>query len=97
MMLAMGTFVYATRAIAGFGAVAVAGHEILRTLWVTATQAFSSLDIATQVGGAQAGGRKRLGLGLPQCPGCVTEGDVEETSCSAAGHEERQDTSAAPP
>uniref|UniRef100_A0A1D1ZX61 Protein DETOXIFICATION n=1 Tax=Auxenochlorella protothecoides TaxID=3075 RepID=A0A1D1ZX61_AUXPR len=48
MMLAMGTFVYATRAIAGFGAAAVAGHEILRTLWVTATQAFSSLDIATQ-------------------------------------------------
>lgn len=68
MMLAMGTFVYATRAIAGFGAAAVAGHEILRTLWVTATQAFSSLDIATQVGCTGFVTRGGPGMG-PRCEG----------------------------
>ena len=42
---------WATRLIAGFGAVGLAAHEILRQIWVFSNQAYTSLDIATQVRG----------------------------------------------
>lgn len=47
-LLAMGSLMWATRLIAGFGAVGLAAHEILRQIWVFSNQAFTSLDIATQ-------------------------------------------------
>ncbi|EFN56262.1 hypothetical protein CHLNCDRAFT_57674 [Chlorella variabilis] len=47
-LLAMGMLMWATRLIAGFGAVGLAAHEILRQIWVFSNQAYTSLDIATQ-------------------------------------------------
>lgn len=47
-LLAMSMLMWATKLIAGFGAVALASHEILRQIWVFSNQAFTSLDIATQ-------------------------------------------------
>ncbi|PSC70934.1 MATE efflux family isoform A [Micractinium conductrix] len=47
-LLAMGMLMWATRLIAGFGAVGLAAHEILRQIWVLSNQAYTSLDIATQ-------------------------------------------------
>lgn len=47
-LLAMSMLMWATKLIAGFGAVALAAHEILRQIWVFSNQAFTSLDIATQ-------------------------------------------------
>ena len=47
-ILAMSTLMWATKTIAGFGAVSLAAHEILRQIWVFSNQAFTCLDIATQ-------------------------------------------------
>ena len=47
-MLAMLMLLWSTKLIAGFGAVALAAHEILRQVWVLSNQAFTCLDIATQ-------------------------------------------------
>jgi putative MATE family efflux protein len=47
-VLAMSMLLWSTKLIAGFGAVALASHEILRQVWVLSNQAFTSLDIATQ-------------------------------------------------
>ena len=47
-LLAMSMLMWATKLIAGFGAVSLAAHEILRQIWVFSNQAFTSLDIATQ-------------------------------------------------
>ncbi|KAI7846376.1 hypothetical protein COHA_000087 [Chlorella ohadii] len=47
-LLAMGMLMWATRLIAGFGAVGLAAHEVLRQIWVFSNQFFTSMDIATQ-------------------------------------------------
>ncbi|KAL4526800.1 hypothetical protein Ndes2526A_g01231 [Nannochloris sp. 'desiccata'] len=47
-ILAMSMLMWATKLIAGFGAVSLAAHEILRQIWVFSNQAFTCLDIATQ-------------------------------------------------
>jgi Na+-driven multidrug efflux pump len=47
-ILGMSVLLFATQLIAGFGAVSMAAHEILRQIWVFSNQAFTSLDIATQ-------------------------------------------------
>jgi len=47
-ILAMSTLMWATKLIAGFGAVSLASHEIIRQIWVFSNQSFTSLDIATQ-------------------------------------------------
>ena len=47
-ILAMSMLMWATKLIAGFGAVTLAAHEILRQVWVFSNQAFTCLDIATQ-------------------------------------------------
>eukprot|EP00887_Chlorella_sp_A99_P007431 scaffold2.g7431.t1 len=47
-LLSMSMIMWATKLIAGFGAVGLAAHEILRQIWVVSNQLFTSLDIATQ-------------------------------------------------
>ena len=47
-LLAMSVLMWATKLIAGLGAVCMAAHEILRQIWVLSNQAFTALDIATQ-------------------------------------------------
>lgn len=47
-ILAMSVLMWATKLIAGVGAIALAAHEILRQIWLFSNQAFTCLDIATQ-------------------------------------------------
>lgn len=47
-ILAMAMLLWSTKLIAGFGAVSLAAHEILRQIFIFSNQAYTSLDIATQ-------------------------------------------------
>lgn len=75
---------WATRLIAGFGAVGLAAHEILRQIWVFSNQAYTSLDIATQVRAASPA-RRRAAAGAGREPWAGQRGALSRAGQEQAG------------